>query len=97
MPTQYELHLQEGFSGEGVEVLVDGETVAEFDARTRMQIGVAHVEKLALDPGQTVTVRIRGGDIQGSITATAGKKFIIVNLSGSLLNMVSRKERPGYI
>jgi hypothetical protein len=97
MPTQYELHLQEGFSGEGVEVLVDGEIVAEFEARTRMQIGVAHVEKLALDPGQTVTVRIRDGDIQGSITATAGKKFIIVNLSGSLLSMKNSDEMPRYI
>ncbi len=97
MPTQYELHLQEGFSGEGVEVLVDGETVAEFEARTRMQIGAAHVEKLTLDPGQTVTVRIRDRDIQGSITATSGKHFIIVNMSGSLLNMKSSDERPGYI
>ncbi len=97
MPTQYELHLQEGFSGEGVEVLVDGEIVAEFEARTRMQIGVAHVEKLVLDPGQTVTVRIRDGDIQGSIKATTGKKFIIVNLSGRLLNMQISNERPGYL
>jgi hypothetical protein len=97
MPTQYELHLQEGFTGEGVEVLVDGESVAEFEARTRMQIGAAHVEKLALDPGQTVTVRIRERNIQGSITAMTGKKFIIVNMSGSLLNIRNSDERPGYV
>jgi hypothetical protein len=76
MPTQCELHFQEGFSGENVEVLLDGRTMAEFEARTRMQIGVAHIEKLALDPGQTITVRIKDRDIEGSITAVAGKSSL---------------------
>jgi hypothetical protein len=97
MPMQCELHFQEGFSGERVEVLVDGRSMAEFEARTRMQIGVAHIEKLALDPGQTVTVRIRDRDIEGSITAAAGKKFIIVNMSGDLLTVKNSDALPGYL
>jgi archaellum component FlaF (FlaF/FlaG flagellin family) len=97
MPTQYELHVQEGFSGESVEVLVEGRIVATFEARTRMQIGVAHVEKLLLDPGQTVTVRIKDRDVEGSITAVAGKRFIIVNMQGDLLTLKNSDALPGYL
>lgn len=97
MPMHCELHFQEGFSGEQVELLVDGRSMAEFEARTRMQIGVAHIEKLALDPGQTVTVRMKDRDVEGSITAVAGKKFIIVNISGDLLTLKNSDATPGYL
>ncbi len=43
-----ELHFQEGFDGEDIEILVGGRVVARMRLRTRMQTGLAHIEKLML-------------------------------------------------
>lgn len=54
-----ELHLQDGFAGEEIEILVNGEHRAEFRAKTRYQINLAHVEEVDLEVGDTLTVRIK--------------------------------------
>lgn len=54
-----ELHLQDGFAGETIEILVNGENRAEFRAKTRYQINLAHVEEVDLEIGDTLTVRIK--------------------------------------
>jgi hypothetical protein len=97
MPVTHELHFQEGFSGQTVEVLVDGTEVARFEARTRMQIGLAHIERLDLSPGDVVTVRIGDGATSASITAESGKTYFNINLKDHKLIMDSTESSPGYM
>jgi hypothetical protein len=59
-----ELHFQDGFNGEGIEVLVDGGVRAAFTAKTRYQINLAHVAEVDLKPGQKLAIRIENaGDL----------------------------------
>jgi len=96
MPSTYELHFQEGFTGQTVEVLVDDAVVASFEARTRMQISLAHIERMALAPAQVVTIRV-GGSISGSITADKDKTFIKINLKDNKLILDAASSTPGYL
>jgi hypothetical protein len=97
MPATYELHFQEGFTGETVEVLVDDKVVASFEARTRMQIGLAHIERLELSPGDVVTIRIAGGPVSASVTVTKGKNFVNINLKDQKLDLETTEGSPGYV
>lgn len=96
MPATYELHFQEGFTGETVEILVDDAVVASFQARTRMQISLAHIERMELAPAQVVTIRVDGA-ISGSITADRDKKFIKINLKDNKILLDAVSSTPGYL
>ncbi|MEE8104170.1 MAG: hypothetical protein V3T86_01395, partial [Planctomycetota bacterium] len=98
----YELHFQEGFGGETVEVLVDGVVAARFEARTRNQIGLAHIEKLELSPGQEVTVRLQRPPICKKFRLTKANRFAKVNLreketEGGALHVDLADVAPGYV
>src|SRR5215213_6949284 len=74
----YELHLREGFGGEAVVIEVDGAEIARLKARTRMQIGLAHIEKLGqLKPGQMVAVRLPDLNLSAEHRVVAGRPFIL--------------------
>lgn len=92
-----ELHLQEGFAGETVDIEVDGVQVARIAARTRMQTGLAHIEKLALQPGQTVTVRLHASNLFGQHTVAAGQPYIQVTLDHGALRIRASAALPGYL
>ncbi len=47
-----ELHFQEGFCGEDVEIIIGGRVVARLRVETRLQTGLAHIEKLLLSKDQ---------------------------------------------
>lgn len=96
MPASYELHFQEGFAGETVVVLVDDAVVARFEARTRMQIGLAHIEKVPLSPGQVVTIRV-GRSAATSLTVEPARTFIEINYRGDALSIEAMPSSPGYL
>jgi len=93
----YELHFQEGFAGEAVEVSVNGAVVARFEARTRMQIGRAHVETVALAPGDEVTIQVAAGGASARMSAEPDKKFIRINLVNGELSAEATQTSPGYL
>lgn len=97
MATDCELHLQEGFAGETVVIEVDGAEIARVEARTRMQIGLAHIEKLRLKPGQTVAVRLPGLNLSAGHRVTAGRPFIQVTLENGTLRIKATETTPGYL
>lgn len=97
MTMESELHFQEGFDGETVVVAVDGAEVAHFMARTRMQISLAHVEKLRLKSGQTVTIRLPDKGILATHEVEAEKLFIQIVLEGGALRIQSTESSPGYL
>jgi hypothetical protein len=92
-----ELHFQEGFGGETLVVAVDGVEVARFIAKTRMQIGLAHIEKLTLKVGQTVTIRLIENAVEASHVVEAGKPFIQVMIEVGALRIQSTERSPGYV
>lgn len=92
-----ELHFQEGFGGETVVVTVDGAEVARVMARTRMQIGLAHIETLRLTPGQTVTIGLPEQSLVAVHAIEAGKPFVQIALEGGALRIRSSETSPGYM
>ena len=92
-----ELHLQEGFAGETVVIEVDGVEIVRVEARTRMQIGLAHIEKLGLKPGQTVAVRLPDLNLLTEHRVVAGRPFIQVTLENGALRVKAAETSPGYL
>jgi len=97
MAMDCELHLQEGFTGETVVIEVDGQEITRVEARTRMQIGLAHIEKLSLTPGQMVAIRLPGVNLSAEHRVTAGRPFIQVTLENGALRFKATEFTPGYL
>jgi hypothetical protein len=92
-----EFHFQEGFAGEVVTLEVDGREVARFSARTRLQTGLAQVERLELDIGQVVTVRVPERSSSERYQRVPGDRWVTVNLAGGKLSVRSVEASPGYV
>jgi hypothetical protein len=95
MPT-FEMHFQDWFTGEAVEVAVNGVVVTRFQARTRAQISLAHIEKLALSPADEVTIRVAGQPPK-RVPLDPEKPFILVNLLEGELSVEAAQTSPGYV
>jgi len=95
----YEFHFQEGFTGQTVSLAVDGETRVHFEARTRLQTGLARIETLELNPGQTVTITVPDLALHGEYRVAGGDRYrwITINLVDRMLVMRSAQESPGYL
>ena len=97
MAEHIELHFQEGFSGEAVEVRVAGKAAAHFVARTRVQTGLAHIEKLELADGTTVRITMPATGAEASFKVSKASPHIVVNVVNQKLNVEAKKESPGYL
>jgi len=92
-----ELHFQDGFSGETVEVEVDGTLVARFVAKTRYQINLAHIEAVELAHGQTLTIRLVETGVSVGIPVVGAEKYYeISNISGQI-SVNPTDELPKYL
>lgn len=96
MADRWELHFQEGFTGEGVEVRVDGSVVESFEARTRMQTGKARVLRLDLEAGQAVSIALVGGGPAGSFPVRGESPYVRINLVDGDLVIEPGKDMPRY-
>ena len=77
------LHFQEGFSGETVQILVNGEPIGERSLKTRNQIGLAHMERIEVSSGDQIEIKIAG---------LSGAKVKIVYAPSSIkINLVDKK------
>jgi hypothetical protein len=91
-----EIHFQSGFTGEPIEVRVDGVLVSSFQARTRMQVGVAHVLPLEVDADRKVTVLLPKAGLSASFHVRPSAPFVRVSLEGGQLHVEHRKEQDRY-
>lgn len=91
-----ELHLQEGFAGETVEITLDGASVARVEARTRMQTGLACVERLQAQAGQVLVLTCTRHGATARLTLDGASGFVVANLAGGTLRLVHPKEPPRY-
>lgn len=92
-----EVHLQEGFTGQTIEVAVDGELRWRKSASTRWQTGLAAIEPTAFREGQTLTVRVDGSNAVGTIVPQQGQHWITVSLDAGRPVLAAHRESPGYV
>ena len=101
MPATCELHFQEGFLGQKIEVLLDDRRVAEVAPRTRPQIGLAIITKITAQDGQKVTVMMVSEQSDGNDTVSAvfdrQKPYLTLNLVDGSLTVRATDTLPGYL
>jgi hypothetical protein len=95
-PFTVEVHFQDGFSGEAIELLVDGRTVARFAARTRYQTNLAHIERLEILPNQKITIQCAGLPAR-TIAGGTSPAYIVVRKVGDQLELEKTEQSPGYV
>lgn len=92
-----ELHFQEGFAGDMVTLEIDGKASARFEARTRPQIGLARIETLRLEAGQSVAITVPGKGLKAEYCVDEGDRWITINIVGRSLVLRPAREEPGYL
>ncbi len=91
-----EIHFREGFTGELVEVTVQGEARMRRELRTRLQIGVAHIEELRVQPGQEAVVALPASGVRAAIEFGDTDRWITVDLEDGALVVRRAESSPGY-
>lgn len=101
MPATCELHFQEGFLGQQVEVLLDDQRVAQITPRTRPQIGLATITKVPARNGQRITVMMISEQSDGTDSVFAvfdpQKPYLALNLVDGSLTIHATDRLPGYL
>lgn len=92
-----ELHFQEGFFDEPVEVRVDGREAVSFDATTRLQTGLAAIHSIEARTGGTLTVLLPARGLSAEAHIARGIHYITVNLQDGSLVLRPTDASPGYL
>lgn len=95
---EIEVQFAEGFTGQPILIEVAGKVSAEFEARTKLMTGLAHVEPMTLPQGTEVTVRM-GGDSPSAVSfpVDPDKPFVVVSCVEKALEVAPTAQRPGYL
>ena len=94
-PGAIELHFRDGFRGEAVEVQVNGATVASFAARTRPQIGLAHVETIQVGERDEVVIQV--GGVRKQVPVVKGVTQYAIERRDNELTVEPAKDRLVYM
>ncbi len=97
MTQSYELHFQEGFTGEAIEIRLDGKLVKTIKPKTRMQTGLAQIETIDAAPGQKVAVRAEESGESAELTLRKGQQFVNIARLAAGLVIESADVSPGYL
>jgi hypothetical protein len=92
--------LEEGFQGQHVVVVVDGDVVLdEPDVRTRLQIGLARSIPVRLPEGDhSIDVRVDGTDRLNMHVDTGVTRSVRISLTADgSLHAVTSGDLPGYL
>jgi len=92
-----EIHLQEGFRGDRVVVHLDDVVRAKLTPRTRLQTGLAQIERLDARVGQTVRIDLPDRDITIEHHLRANDHYLVVCLVGNALKVSGVPDAPGYV
>lgn len=90
-----ELHFRGGFDGQAIEVMINGRPVASFTARTRTQIGLAHIEKLEINEDDSVVVRVGGAE--KPVAVVRGVNQYAIDLREGGLNIEPARNKLRYM
>jgi hypothetical protein len=92
-----EFHFREGFAGEVVELTIAGERRMRRELRTRLQIGLAHIEEVRLLPGQEAAVTVPAAGLRAGIEVEETDRWITIDLEGGALVVRRAGSAPGYV
>ena len=96
-PKMIECHLQEGFYGHRATIELDGKTLKELTATTKLTLGLAEIVPFEAQNGEEVVVRLATEPEQtATISVDAAQPFIIVNFVDGALQITSTDQQPGY-
>jgi len=86
--SEIELHFQDAFSGETIQILLNGKLIAERAMKTRYQTGLAHIEKLDAKAGDEIEVRVAGSAVDSKIKVVNSdnntKNYKVIMKSGRI-------------
>lgn len=92
-----EVHFQEGFVGQQIDISVDGQLMISFEARTRFQTGLAHIEPMTVREDQVVAIAIDELGIRDSFHIEASFPYVTVNLADGQMLIRQTEMLPGYL
>ena len=95
--SEIELHFQDVFSGEEIEILLNDMVVAKRSMKTRFQTGLAHIEKLNVDLGDEIEVRVAGQSSGDSIKVLQNIYDYRITMSNASINIEASKDRLRYL
>lgn len=88
-----ELHFKDTYAGEEVIVSLNGEEVETFVAKTRFQIGLAHVVHIKAETGTVIGISIPQLDLAETITLETLPRYVIIRLQkGDLI--IEQTDQP---
>ena len=93
------IHFQEGFTGEDLELWRGEERVGHWPLQTRLQIGLARIEPLDVEPGDSLRISLPDRGLQARFAAptSAGAHVFLVNFDGQELRVTAAEDEPGYL
>jgi hypothetical protein len=97
MSQTYELHFREGFGGDHVTILVDGKPVKQLDLTTRMQLGLAHIEKVELKPKQKLSIQLKDHADLSNIPLNKKSPYIKIDKEEDAVAIEPTDVSPGYL
>ena len=97
MSQPYEVHFGEGFDHDAVTMLVDGKPYKKLLLTTKMQLGLAHIERVDLNPRQVVTVHLDSSGIEAESRLQKSKSILKVVKQDKAVVIESTDVSPGYV
>jgi hypothetical protein len=92
-----ELHFEDGFAGETIEVLVDGEVRATFRAKTRYQVNLARVEPVDVKPAHVLAVRVKETGTYAARLVDGPDKYFVVSNRPEGVSLTRTDEMPKHL
>jgi hypothetical protein len=93
----FEFHFREGFTGQTFEIVSAGIVRATVTARTRLQIGLAHIEAIELHDGEEVLIRQKATQNETSIRVHHDRPFVVLQWVNGKLEAEAIGQSPGYL
>lgn len=91
-----EIHLQDGFRDDPVDVVVDGVLRARTTATTRFQIGLADILSVDVKPGSDVEIRLPVIGKTKRVQVQPDRPYIMVQKEGRDLRVEMTSEQQRY-
>jgi hypothetical protein len=93
----YEIHFGEGFDGDAVTLSVDGQPIKTMVLTTKMQLGLAHIERVDLKARQMVTVSLDSSGSNAELRLQKSKIILKVSKQENAVVIESTDVSPGYV
>jgi len=92
-----EIHFTDGFSGEAVSLSVNGEEVDKFQAKTKLQVGLARVVHLEAKSGDVIVIELLDLNFSQSITLDEVPRYVIIRMNDGVLTTEQTDDQQRYL